>query len=220
MEKIESQDKLFSDLKPPSKNKIKEFFTLFLKLTIGILLLPVVYAVTVNFGQELLKVEPSVSHSFLWGIVSFVGAYLFIGEPAILYKKGQRIVEVLVRFFAPLVKVAPFVLPIYTILIFSIYLILSSLMDIREYITMFLFMIGFSISLHLVFSAKTLRLKQGDNLKAGYLFGFSWIYILDAIIVAGFLNSAFEQFSFLSFFNGSYQISKDIFVAVFKQLFL
>lgn len=220
MEKTESQDKLFSEFKPPSKNKIKEYFALFLKFTIGILLLPVVFAVTVNFSQELLKVEPAVSSSFLWGAVSFVGVYLFMGEPVILYKKGQRMVEVLVRFFAPLVKVAPFVLPVYTILIFSIYLIFSSLMGIREYMTTFLFMIGFSLALHLIFSAKTLRLKQGDKLKSGYLFGFSWIYILDAIIVAGFFNSAFEQFSFLSFFNGSYQISKDIFAAVFSQLFL
>lgn len=220
MEKTESKDKLFSDLKPPSKNKIKEFFTIFFKLVIGIVLLPSVYSVTLCFSQELMRLEPQVTRSFIWGIIGFLGVYLFVWEPVSVYKKGQKIVEALVKFFAPLVKVAPFVLPIYTILIFSVYLLLEVFMNIPEYTPAFIFSAGFSLALHLVFSAKTLRSRQGDSLKSSYVFGFSWIYILDAIIVAAFLNSTFENFSFLSFFNGSCQISRDIFLAIFKQLFV
>lgn len=220
MEKTESQDKLFSEFKPPSKSKIKEFFSLFLKLVIGMLLLPVVYSASVCFSRQLMQLEPLVRNSFIGGIVGFLGAYLFVWEPAIVYKKGQKIVEVLVKFFAPLVKVAPFVLPIYTILIFSAYLLLEVFMDIPEYMPAFIFSAGFSLALHLVFSAKTLRSKQGDSLKSSYIFGFSWICILDAVIVALFLNSAFEKFSFLAFFNGSCQMSKDIYTTIFRQLFL
>lgn len=220
MEKTESHDKVFSDLKPPSKSKLKEFFSLFLKLTIGICLLPVMYAVSVCFLGELMKLEPRVTRSFAAGLGGFLGVYLFVWEPVVFYKKGQKLVEALVRFFAPLVKVAPFVLPIYTIFIFTIFLLLNLWKDIAEYTPVFMFLIGFSLALHLVFSAKTLRSKQGDSLKSGYLFGFSLIYILDAAIVAAFFSSAFGQFSFLSFFNGSCQISRDIFMVVFKQLFV
>lgn len=220
MEKTESHDKVFSDLKPPSKSKLKEFFSLFLKLTIGICLLPVMYAVSVCFLGELMKLEPRVIRSFAAGLGGFLGVYLFVWEPVVFYKKGQKLVEALVKFFAPLVKVAPFVLPIYTIFIFTILLLLNLWKDIAEYIPVFMFPIGFSLALHLVFSAKTLRSKQGDSLKSGYLFGFSLIYILDAAIVAAFFSSAFGQFSFLSFFNGSCQISRDIFTVVFKQLFV
>lgn len=219
MEKIESKDKLFSDFKPPSKNKLKEFFATFLKFTIGIVLLPVIYAVSVCFTQELIKLEPVVIYSFVWGIMGFLGVYLFVGEPVILYKKGQKIVEGIVRFFAPLVKVASFVLPIYMIIIFTAYLIARNFTDVQEYASLTLFIVGFSLALHLVFSAKTLRSKQGDPLKSGYLFGFSWIYILDALILAFFFNSAFEKFSFISFVNGSYQISQGVYLSVFKQLF-
>lgn len=220
MGKKESADKLFSDLKPPSKNKLKELALVLLKLAIGICLLPMVYAVTVVFSRELIKLEPQVAAAFVWGIIGFLIVYLFIWEPAVFFKRGQRILEVIFRFFAPLVKAAPFVLPIYAILLFIAYLILTAFADMRGYAFSFLFAVGFSVALHLVFSAKTLRSKQGDSLKANYLFGFSWIYILDSLLLALFFNLAFENFSFISFFNGSCQIAKGIYTAVFNQLFL
>lgn len=220
MEKKESADKLFSDLKPPSKNKLKEFALILLKLAIGICLLPMVYGVTVSFSREIIKLEPAVTRAFIYGIVGFLAVYLFIWEPVVFFKKGQRILEVIFRFFAPLVKVAPFLLPIYTLLLFAAYWILTAFSDARGYVFALLFAIGFSVALHLVFCAKTLRSKQGDSLKANYLFGFSWIYILDSLLLAIFFNLAFENFSFISFFNGSCQIAKDIYLAVFTQLFL
>jgi len=100
------------------------------------------------------------------------------------------------------------------------YLIMAKMADTREFLTLFIFGIGFSLALHLVFSAKTLRSKQGDKLKSNYIFGFSWIYILDALLLALFFNLAFENFSFLTFFNSSYQISRSIYLAAFRQLFL
>lgn len=220
MEKKESADKLFSELKPPSKNKLKEYFLTLLKLAIGICLLPAVYAATLCFSRELMKIEPAVSHSFIWGIIGFLLVYLFVWEPVVFFKKGQRILEFTFRFFAPLLKVAPFVLPIYALLLSGAYLICGRFADMRECMPAFIFGIGFSLALHLVFCSKTLRSKQGDSLKAGYIFGFSLIYILDSLLLGLFFNLAFEKFSFLSFFNSSYQISRSIYVAVFRQLFL
>ena len=182
--------------------------------------MPIVYAVSICFAQEFVKLEPLVTHSFAWGAAGFLIVYLFIWEPVVLYKKGQRILEIIFRFFAPLVKVAPFVLPIYTILIFLLYFILVSFTDIQKFLAAFLFGVGFSLALHLVFSAKTLRSKQGDSLKANYIFGFAWIYILDIFILASFFNCVFENFSFLSFFNGSCQLAKNAYLVVFNQLFL
>jgi hypothetical protein len=220
MEKKESADKLFSDIKPPSKNKLKEIAFTLLKLTAGICLLTFVYGVSVSFSDELVKLAPAVVRSFVWGMAGFLGIYLFIYEPAVLFKKGQRILEVIFRFFAPLVRVAPYALPAYTFLICFVYLIWSSFVDIDNYLSVFLFSIGFSAALHLVFCAKTLRSKQGDSLKSNYIFGFSCIYILNALSLAGFFSLAFEDFSFVNFFNSSYQIAKGILGRVFSQLFL
>lgn len=218
--KKEPSEKVFSDLKPPSKNQIKEFSLISLKLAIGICLLPALYAVTFCFIGELAKLEVAAARPFVWGIISFLAIYLFIWEPAIIFKKGQRVLEVIFRFFAPLVKVAPFVLPIYTILISIGYFIGLNFSGMKELTPFFIFGIGFSLALHLVFCAKTLRTKSGDKLKANYIFGFACIYILDALLLALFFNLAFEHFSFLNFFNGSYQLSKSICLTIFKQLFL
>lgn len=212
-------EKLFSEIKPPSKNKLKEYSLTLLKLLIGVCLFPAVFAVSSCFGQELLKLDTSVIKAFVRGIISFLAVYLFIWEPAILFKKGQRILEVIFRFFAPLVKIAPSVLPIYAILFFVVYLILYFFLDTHYYLTTFIFCIGFSLALHIIFCSKSLRSKQGDFLKANYIFSFSWVYILNLILMALFFNLAFENFSFLNFFNGSYQISKSVYAAVFRQLF-
>ena len=220
MEKKESADRLFSDIKVPSKGKLQEYLLVLLKFLSGICLLPIVYAVTIYFSGELLKLEPAVKGPFIWGIVGFILTYFFVWEPAVFFKKGQRILEFMFRFFSPLVKIAPFVLPIYTILLCLAYLILAKTADTREFLTLFIFGIGFSLALHLVFSAKTLRSKAGDKLRSNYIFGFSWIYILDALLLALFFNLAFENFSFLTFFNSSYQISRSIYLAAFRQLFL
>ena len=213
-------EKVFSDLKPPSKNQINEFFLIFLKLAIGICLLPALYAATLCFSGELAKLEGAAVRPFVWGIISFLVMYLFVWEPVIIFKKGQRVLEVIFRFFAPLVKVASFVLPIYPILISAGYFIGLQFFGMKEFIPLFIFGIGFSLALHLVFCAKTLRAKSGDKLKSNYIFGFGCIYILDALLLSLFFNLAFEHFSFLNFFNGSYQLSKGIYLAVFRQLFL
>ena len=217
--KKEPSEKVFSDLKPPSKNQIKEFSLISLKLAIGLCLLPALYAVTFCFIGELAKLEGAAVRPFVWGVIGFLAIYLFIWEPAIIFKKGQRVLEVIFRFFAPLVKVAPFVLPIYTILISIGYFIGLQFFGMKGFIPLFIFGIGFSLALHLVFCAKTLRAKAGDKLKANYIFGFGCIYILDALLLSLFFNLAFEHFSFLAFFNGSYQLSKGICLTIFKQLF-
>lgn len=218
--KESAQKQLFSELKPPSRGKLKEFLLTFLKFLMGVCLLPIVYAVSICFGGQLVKLDTQIIKSFLFGGTSFLGLYLFVWEPEILFKKGQKILELTFRFFAPLVKVAPYLLPIYSILIFILYFILVVFMDTRSLTSAFVFFIGFSFALHIVFCAKTLRFKKEDALKAGYIFGFSLIYILDTLLLAFFFNIIFVEFSFLKLFNESYQIAKSIYLAVFSQLFL
>ena len=83
-----------------------------------------------------------------------------------------------------------------------------------------MFFFGFTIALHLVFSAKTIRGKQGDFLKGNYIFGFSFIYIINFGILAFILNTIFKEFSFVTFSQNSYNISSGIFSSLFRQLFV
>lgn len=190
------------------------------KFILGVLLLPFVYSATSAFLNEIRTLEQAAYRYFSGGIISFLIIYLFVYEPAIIYANGQKIVEAVFRFFAPLVKVAPYLLPIYTIilsLVWLVYFLITRSLDAAKF---FVFIFGFSMALHLVFSAKTLRSRQGDFLKSNYIFGFSFVYIMNTAILSFILSAMFDKFSFVNFCNNSFQIGKGVFFAAFHQLFL
>lgn len=191
-----------------------------LKLVLGLGFLAFVYSSTLAFTSEFKNIDPLYQKPFWQGLVSFVLFYFFVWEPVKLYQRGQKILEAIFRFMAPLVKVAPYVLPIYTILLFCLYPLANLIFPNGQTLVYFMFLIGFSIALHLVFGAKALRTKQGDFLKANYIFGFTLVYILNIVLLGLLLNLVFAKFSFVNFFNTSYMISHDMIVETIKQIFV
>lgn len=227
MEKIEFPEK---DSGPePSKfgSAVKEKISGFkhwlfgvTKFLLGVLLLPFVYSVTASFLNQL-SLTPKPQQDYFWaGVASFLVIYLLIWEPAKIYAYGHKILEMVFNYFKPLVKVAPYLLPIYTITFAVAYLFLSLAIKSTDLLNYTLFLFGFSLSLHLVFSAKSLRAKKADFLKGNYIFGFSFVHIINIGLLSLFLNLIFEPFSFVNFSNQAFQIAKNIFSLVFKQLFL
>jgi hypothetical protein len=191
-----------------------------IKFILAIIILPLVYSTSVAFINEFIQVDKSLGQIFYNGIISFLAIYLFIWEPAVIYNKGHKLLEILFSFFKPMVNVAPFLLPIYTILFFIIYGLLTLGVKSDCLIEYTLFLIGFSSILHLTFSAKAIRSKKGDFLKANYIFGFSFIFIVNLALLALGFSLIFKELSFVNFCNISFTIFKNIFLAVFKQLFL
>jgi hypothetical protein len=181
--------------------------------------LPFVYSFSLSFLNELSVLAPNLQNSFWAGVISFLLVYLFIWEPAPVYVRGQKILEVIFSFFKPLVKVAPFLLPVYLIILTLLYGCFALAGSAQRVADVFLFLFGLSIGLHLVFSAKSLRTRQEDFLKASYIFGFAFVYILNVVLLSLVLSFMFEHFSFVNFCNSSYQNTADIFSVVFKQLF-
>ena len=223
MEKKESPKKSFPKISEGPQFKIAGIFSKafgVIKFILGICLLPFVYSFSVCFLREFWFID-KLSQGYFWaGIITFLILHLFIYEPALIYRQGHRLLEIVFSFFSPLVKVAPFVLPIYTIIIFILYLLLSLLIKSRGFFHLFLFVFSFSLALHLVFSAKTVRTKQNDFLKANYIFGFSFIYIINLLLLSMCLSMIFKDFSFVEFFNNAILLASNMFLAVLKQLFL
>ncbi|MDD5561626.1 MAG: hypothetical protein PHT50_05825 [Candidatus Omnitrophica bacterium] len=191
-----------------------------IKFILGILLLPFVFSTTVSFLNEFGLVDKSLQAVFWKGVVCFLAVYLFIWEPAAIYNRGHKLLEIVFSFFKPMVNVAPFLLPIYTILVFILYGLLSLGIKSSWLIEYALFLIGFSAVLHLVFSAKAIRTKKGDFLKGNYIFGFSFIFILNLTLLTCGFSLMFKEFSFVNFCNISFAVAGNIFSAVFRQLFL
>ena len=189
------------------------------KLLLGIALLPLVYAQTVAFLEQFWRIDPRFQEIFWEGIITFLVVYLFIWEPAGIYRKGHHLLELFFGFLKPMVKVAPFLLPMYTIILTLLYLALSLKYKSESLLNYFVFLFGFSWLLHLVFSAKTVRGKEGDFVKGNYVFMFSFIYIVNISLLAILFNLLFVEFSLVGFFNNSLQITKQIFSSTFTQLF-
>ncbi len=191
-----------------------------IKFILGLVLLPFVYSSVVSFLNETSLIDRHFQAMFWNGTVCFLIIYLFIWEPLAVYNYGHKLLETVFSFFKPMVNVAPFLLPIYTLLIFIIYGFLSLMIKSSWLIEYTLFLAGFSAILHLVFSAKAIRTKKGDFLKGNYIFGFSFILILNLALLALGLSLIFKEYSFVNFCNVSFGIAGSIFYAVFKQLFL
>jgi len=191
-----------------------------IKFIIAIIMLPLVYSTTVAFINEFGQLDRYLTQLFFNGIISFLAIYLFIWEPAEVYNRGHKLLEFMFSFFKPMVNVAPFLLPIYTILFFLVYGLFALWVDAEWLIQYTMFLIGFSSILHLTFAAKTIRGKKGDFLKANYIFGFSFIYILNLFLLSLGFSLVFENFSLVNFCNVSGGVFKDIFLAVFNQLFV
>jgi hypothetical protein len=191
-----------------------------IKFILGVCLLPLVYSSSVAFLGQFGLIEKNLQDCLWSGVITFLIIYLFIWEPAPIYTKGHQILELVFNFFKPLVKVAPFLLPIYTIVLLVFYSLLALFIKDVWLIQYAMFLCGFTIILHLVFSSKSIRTKKGDFLKGSYIFGFSFIYILNISILAFGLNCIFKGFSFVGFCNDAYFEAGNIFYAIFKQLFL
>jgi hypothetical protein len=191
-----------------------------IKFILGILFLPFVYSACVAFLNEFALVDKALQWVFWSGVICFLAVYLFILEPVFVYNYGHKLVETVFSFFKPMVNVAPFLLPVYALLVFVVYGVLSIVVKSGWLIKYALFLIGFSAILHLVFSAKSIRTKKVDFLKGNNIFGFSFILILNLALLALGFSLIFKEFSFVNFCNISFTTAHNIFYAVFKQLFL
>lgn len=190
------------------------------KFILGICLLPFVYSVSCAFLSEFSRVPGSLQRYFWGGVISLLVVFLFIWEPLVVYTRGQEILELVFGFFRPLIKIAPYLLPIYTLIALVIYELLVVLFDMPETsVNYFIFILGLTMALHIVFSGKSLRAK-GDFLKADYIFYFSFVYILNIGLLSFCVNIIYPNFHLFDFCNESFQIAKGIFSAVFKQLFV
>lgn len=196
--------------------------TSILKLAFAVIFFPILVAVSLSFSNEIQKLAPHLVSSFVWGIFVYLIIHLLLYEPAPVYQQGQKITAAVFKFFSPLVKVASFFLPIFTILILLAYYLL--VITLKEqfnygYHRYFVFAISLFMVLHMVFTAASLRNRQTDFLKANYFFAMEFIYIINIGIIAGMLSLIFKEFSFLNFFNGACQITQNTLLAVVNQLF-
>ena len=118
------------------------------------------------------------------------------------------------------VILAPYLLPIYSIIIAVAYFVLSFFIDITKHSGIFIFLIGFTLMFHLAYTAESIRQKQSDLIKTGYFSSISFIYIVNLIIVFLIISLFFKDVSFIDFISNVYEKAKFFYYSFWKQLFL
>ncbi len=215
-----------------------------IRFLFSILLIPVCIAVTMSFYNCLsgIKSLPQSSLYFLSGVLAYCLMHLLLFKPDFLYVFGHESMHAITTFLSGgkassmkvsskegsvkttkpnfFVILAPYIIPSYTVLIAVLYFILILFTQVQNFLKIFIFLIGFTLMLHLSYTAESIRQKQSDLIKTGYLFSLSFIYIINVSLVFFILTLLVREVSFLSFLSSSYEISSEIYFGLFKQLFL
>ena len=215
-----------------------------IKVSIGVLLLPVAVAATGAFAAHLNQIQQiqDISRYFLKGVMIYLIMHLALYKPSYFYVLGHEIAHSIATFICGgrvksfrfsgrggsvlttksnfFIALFPYFFPTYTIFFWLVYFLVSLFRDISSLAPQFLFLAGFSLTLHLVMTVDSLKVKQSDILKTGYLFSVSLIYILNILLVGLILSVVFKDFSFLGFFHSTLDQAGKTYYSIYEYLFI
>lgn len=214
---------------------------LVIKFVIGVTMAPLAAAVTICFYNNILMIKELAQslNLFVWGIVGYAILHLLFYKPTYLYVLGHEAVHAGVAWLFGgkiksfkvsegggsvgtdksnvVIELSPYFVPIYAIIITLVYFVLVSSYNING--SAFVFLIGFTLSFHMISTIEILKIRQPDIMKSGYLFSILLVYVLNIIVISVIFSLVFPSFSIKNFFIGSWRQSKDIYSSVVKQLF-
>lgn len=184
-----------------------------------ILIIPVVITTTLAFCEQLGAIPKGFQHFFLYGVIAYLIVYLFIVGMQGFHALGQSAIAAIFRFFPPLSAVVLFIIPTYTILFLAILYFVSSTISPVEVNHYLFFFASFSLAMHLILSAQSLRELDKSAVKPGYFFSLSLVYIINLVLVALLLSLNFKDYSISGFFGTMIDVAIQIYKSIFKQLF-
>jgi hypothetical protein len=216
-----------------------------LKILLGIFTLPVCAGVSVGFYESLSRIKIMSYYQqkyFIVGAVSYLVVHAIVLKPAYLYILGHELMHAIAALLSGgkvksirvssrggsvsttksniFIALSPYLFPLYTVLVSVVWFSLNYFMKTKLNYSLFLFAIGFTLMFHIVLTVDFLKIKQTDLLHAGHLFSMCLIYIINLIIVGLVFSLLFKDMVFENFLQCSYLKAKDIYAAIFRQLFL
>jgi hypothetical protein len=220
-------------------------FKRLLKSLVGLLLIPASLGAAISLYQNLKLISlNSLSGAqliFLYGIFFYGGLHLFFFKPHYLYIFGHELIHAMATWICGgkvssfkvsseggsvktsksnfFISLAPYFIPAYVVIFSIIYFVFSLFFEPQPFSPYFIFLMGASVSFHLVMTADILKRKQSDILKTGYIFSLVLIFLFNLIVLGVIFSWLFEGLTVSSFFKQSFYLSKDIYIKIFNQLF-
>ena len=194
-----------------------------LKFIFAVLLLPLVVGTVVALQSEIMKLDPLLQQAINIGTLAYVLMKFFVYDFDAVYKFGQGLVGGCFQFLKPVMNFAPYVFPIYTILGIIAYAIFNAAGKMGEHGELgpvFFTVIAFTFAMHIVLTAQDLYTKDSMAGKPDYFFAMALIFIVDVFLMAMLMSLAGKGFSFVNFFKSLSAASCDMYVGIFRQLFV
>lgn len=183
-------------------------FVRVLYFVLGVLLLPACAALTVTCVRAIATAEDLTSRLLFFGLgfVSHLTFFLLFNKPIRTYVIGHELTHALwvvlmrgqvkriklgkksgyVRATKvnPLIALAPYFFPIYTLAIIGLYALARQFWPTGRYFNSVLFAVGFTWSFHLLLNTYMLARSQDDVRVGGVIFSIITIYLLNLVVLA------------------------------------
>ena len=183
----------------------------FLRLLTGLALFPTCWGVSRAFLDALVVATGTSGWmsvealSLLGGIAAFALSWFALSHPVRMYVLGHELTHALwgllfgarpsdVRVSASggsvrltksnlLITLAPYFFPFYTFVVIVVALITYAFFRPLPYLPLWLFLVGFTWSFHVLFTLETLGQRQPDVKLYGRIFSWTFIFIVNVAIV-------------------------------------
>ena len=189
----------------------------FLRLLIGFALLPACWGVSRAFFDAVVVsagasgIASAETLSLLCGIAAFALAWMALSHPVKMYVLGHELTHALwgllfgarpsdVRVSATggsvrltksnlLITLAPYFFPFYTFLVIVVALITYAFLRPLPCLPLWMFLVGFTWSFHVLFTLETLGQRQPDVKLYGRIFSWTFIFLANVLVVLVWLAS-------------------------------
>jgi hypothetical protein len=216
-----------------------------LKALLGVVVVPICIGVSLSLYEQLSQIEIVSYYQqkyFIIGIISYLVVHAVVFKPSYLYVLSHELMHAIAALISGgrvksikvsskggsvtttksniFIALSPYFLPLYTIIVAAAWFGLKFFLKIHIDYSIFLFTIGFTLAFHIVLTIDFLKIRQTDLLHAGYLFSICLIYIINLVMVGLIFSFLFKSMVFAVFLQDSYIKARDIYIAIFRQLFL
>ena len=183
----------------------------FLRLLLGLALLPMCWGVSRAFFDAIVIAAGASGWmsvealSLLGGIAAFAMAWFALSHPVRMYVLGHELTHALwgllfgarpsdvrvstsggsVRLTKSnlLITLAPYFFPFYTFIVIVVALVTYAFFRPLPYLPLWLFLVGFTWSFHVLFTLETLGQRQPDVKLYGRIFSWTFIFLVNVGIV-------------------------------------
>ena len=214
-----------------------------LRACFGLLLIPACAGYSFAFYEQLMLPrrvgQPEVA--LLLGITAYLAVHVFFGAPSRAYvfghelthataawmsggqvkgfKAGKTQGSVTTNKITGFIALAPYMIPVYSILVALVYGIAGLFWEVRPYLSWFLFGLGASLAFHLVFTVEALKQKQTDLEVLGPILSVGLIFWANITCVIGILSLVSPEVHFGDYLAGGWHAGLDLYRGILAQIF-